>query len=77
MATVKKYRVGLIGAGLMGTVHARAYNENPMTQVVAAADSDPETLELFCERFDVPGYDSYEEMVRLSLIHISEPTSPY
>jgi predicted dehydrogenase len=76
MATAKKYRVGLIGAGLMGTVHARAYNENPMTQVVAAADSDPETLELFCERFDVPGYDSYEEMVRKEQVDIAAPVLP-
>ena len=72
-----KYRVGLIGCGLMGTVHARAYNENPMTEIVAAADPDPENLKLFCERFNLAsGYDSYDEMFRKEQIDIAAPVLP-
>ena len=62
-----RYRVGVIGYGNKGTQDARAYQLNPLTEVVAAADPDPENLELFCERFDVPGYSTYKvtEMSKL------------
>ena len=45
------YRIGVIGCGRKGTEHARAYVLNPRAEVVAAADSDPENLSLFGERF--------------------------
>ena len=41
-----KYRVGVIGCGRKGGSHARAYALNPLTEVVAFADTDPENLEL-------------------------------
>ena len=41
------YRVGVIGAGLKGTQHARAYQLDPRTEVVAVAEKDPEVLDLF------------------------------
>ena len=58
------YRVGVIGCGRKGTSHARAYALNPATEVVAAADTDAENLALFCERFGVPGYADYREMLQ-------------
>ena len=67
------YRVGVIGCGRKGTSHARAYDLNPATEVVAAADTDPENLELFCERFGVPGYADYGEMLRRESIDIAAP----
>ena len=72
-----KYRVGIIGCGRKGTGHARAYALNPKTQVVAAADTDPENLELFCERFNLEiGYSSYEEMLEKEDIDIAAPILP-
>ncbi len=71
-----KYRVGVIGGGRMGTHHARAYDLNPMTEVVAVADTDPENLELFCERFNVPGYSTYGEMFAKERIDIAAPVLP-
>ena len=61
--TEAKYRVGMIGIGRKGAQHARAYRIDPRTQIVAAADSDEENLEVFCKRFDVPGYTDYQEML--------------
>ena len=61
-----KYRVGLIGCGRKGGQHGRAYALNPLTEVVALADTDAENLELYSGFFGVPGYADY----RLSLIHI-------
>jgi predicted dehydrogenase len=43
---------------------------------VAGADTDPENLELFCKRFNVPGYSSYEEMLGKERIDIAAPILP-
>ena len=74
--TDTKYRVGLIGCGRKGTEHARGYRFHPLTEVVAAADTDPENLALFCERFDVPVYADYEEMLKKEQIQIAAPILP-
>ena len=70
------YRVGIIGGGRQGTVHARAYALHPRTEVVAVADTDSENLDLFCERFGVPGYSGYNEMLAKERIDISAPVLP-
>jgi len=70
------YRVGIIGCGRKGTSHARAYDLNPSTEIVAAADTDNENLELFCKRFGVPGYSNYKEMLRKEKIDIAVPILP-
>ncbi len=72
----KKYRVGVIGGGRMGTNWARGYHVHPRTELVAVTDSDPENLELFCKRFDVPGYSTYDEMFANEQIDISAPILP-
>ena len=71
-----KYRVGVIGCGRKGTQHALGYRAHPFTEVVAAADTDPENLALFCERFDVPGYGDYQEMLKKEQIDIAAPILP-
>ena len=71
-----KYRVGVIGCGRKGTVHARSYALNPLSKIVAGADTDPETLKLFCKRFGVPGYSDYREMIQKEKIDIAAPILP-
>ena len=71
-----KYRVGAVGCGRKGTEHARAYHLNPLTKVVAAADPDAENLALFCQRFNVPGYRDYHEMLRKEKIGIASVILP-
>ena len=76
-AATAKYRVGMIGCGLMGTHHASAYALNPMTEIVAAADPDSENLERLCERFNVRGrYSSYHDMLANERIDIAAPVLP-
>ena len=72
----KVYRVGAIGCGRKGTEHARAYALNPQAEVVAAADSDPQNLEIFCGRFNVPGYLDYHEMLLEEQIDIASAILP-
>ena len=71
-----KYRVGVIGCGRKGTQHARCYDLNPLSEVVAAADIDPDNLDLFCKRFGVKGYRDYREMLRKEKIDIAAPVLP-
>ncbi len=72
-----KYRVGMIGVGRKGTGHANGYAHNPLTEVVAAADPDPENLDLFCKRFNIQaGYSDYQEMLRKEDIDIAAPILP-
>ena len=70
------YRVGMIGVGRMGTNHARAYVVNPKTELVAAADRDPENLELFRRRFGVKVYDDYHDMLAAEDLDIAAPVLP-
>ena len=71
-----KYRVGMIGIGRKGAQHARAYRIDPRTQIVAAADTDEENLEIFCKRFGVPGYTDYKEMLAKENVAIAAPILP-
>ena len=68
--TDKVYRVAAIGCGRKGTEHARAYNLNQRSVVVAGADPDPENLDIFTKRFGVPGYADYNEMLRKENVDI-------
>ena len=70
------YRVGVIGCGLKGTQHTRAWNLTPGAEVVAAAETDPENADLFRKRFGVPVYDDYREMLRNESIDIAAPILP-
>ena len=76
MTTEPIYRVGIIGGGRQGTHHARGYHLHPRTEVAAVADTDPENLALFRERFGAPGYASYEEMLDKEALDISAPVLP-
>ena len=61
-----KYRIGFIGVGGMGIAnyHAREYQRDPRTEIVACCDIVPEAVEKFSERFGVPArYDDYETML--------------
>ena len=76
MTNERKYRVGLIGTGRKGNGHARGYEANPRTDLVAAADPDPSNLAIFLERFTVKPYDDYHEMLRMENIDIAAPILP-
>jgi predicted dehydrogenase len=71
-----KYRVGAIGIGRKGAQHARAYRIHPLTRIVAAADTDEENLEIFCRRFNIPGYADHREMLEKEEIDIAAPILP-
>jgi predicted dehydrogenase len=73
---MKKYRVGIIGCGRIGSLleedplrgkpctHAGAYHAHPRTRIVAGCDIDEKRLQVFGKKWKVRAlYESYQEML--------------
>ncbi len=71
----RKYRVGIIGGGRKGTSRARVRPQS-FDGGCRHSGSDPENLELFRGRFNVPGYSDYKEMLENERIDIAAPILP-
>lgn len=56
-------RVGVIGLGLMGSLHARVYSQMPNVRLTAIADVDKGRLERASRQFSVPGFSDYHELL--------------
>lgn len=56
-------RIGVIGAGMMGSMHASIAASLPNVALVAVADTNQKTLTEVSGKLGVPGYTSYEEML--------------
>ena len=56
-------RVAVIGLGPIGNRHARIYQENPLSELVAVCDRDPDRLAAATDALEVPGWMSAETML--------------
>lgn len=57
-------RIGLIGAGQIGTNHLRSYQDIPEARVVAVSDLFPEKVEAARKNFDIPdGYADFHDLL--------------
>lgn len=71
------HKVAIIGVGRKGTSHARAYALHPRCEVIAAADPDPQNLDLFQRRFGVSNvYSDYRDLLANERIDIAAPILP-
>lgn len=60
----ERYRVGILGCGRIAARHADAYTAIESTELVAAAEPDPEHRLKFDETYGVAGfYENYREML--------------
>jgi predicted dehydrogenase len=67
---MEKVRVGLIGAGFIGNIHAASFHQMPDAEVVAVAASRPETAEEFARTRGIPhAYGDFHEMIARDDIH--------
>lgn len=62
MTRVRRVRIALMGAGLIGREHARFVAGHPATALAAVADPAPEARAL-AESLAVPWFDDYERML--------------
>ena len=60
---MKKLRTGVIGTGMIGSLHARAYAEHDLSELTAVADVDPERAQAMGELYGVPWFGSAEELL--------------
>jgi predicted dehydrogenase len=61
---VKTYRVGLVGAGIMGKLHARIFQADPRCELVAVSDNDIARAQAFGAEFKIPAvFGSHQEML--------------
>ena len=61
----KEYRVGIVGCGGMGRSHAKAYDNNPTTKVVAVADVHQESAEKLASEHSISAvYTDYNQMFK-------------
>lgn len=68
-------RVGIVGAGIWGTVHARAYTQHPSADLVAVCDLDEGRARALAERYGpVKVFTSLDEMLEEGLDGISVTT---
>jgi len=68
-------KVGVIGLGRMGQQHVRIYSGLRRVQLVGVSDINPETGMRVAQRYDVPFYESTEELLsRVDAVSIVTPT---
>jgi len=61
----RKIRVGIIGAGQIGTKHMQRYRQMPDVELVAVSDLFPEKIEAAQKAFDIPhGYTDFADLLR-------------
>ena len=49
----KKFRFGILGCGMIASVHAEAILSLPDAELAGAADFNPEAAGRFCEKYGV------------------------
>ncbi len=70
-------KVGLIGCGGMGSVHARSWLElSDRVQLTAIADPQPEKAKEFCEKTGAKLYPSGEELLKNEQLDIADICVP-
>lgn len=71
----RKLRVGIIGCGGIGKVHASAYRILETGTIVAVCDNKEVRVAKMAERYDAKPYLDYKEMLNedLDMVHICTP----
>ena len=71
-------KVGIVGCGFMGRMHANVYSLLDNAQLVALVDRNPEKREKYAADFSVPAYETMHEMFEknpdLDVVDICLPT---
>jgi predicted dehydrogenase len=74
---MRKVKVGIVGLGIMGRVHARSYKSHPNAEVIAACDVDVEKAKAFAREFSITKiYTDFREMAEDAEIEAVSVTTP-
>ena len=74
--TMRRIKVGVVGVGHLGSIHARIYRELPAAQLVAISDINPRRLREVSRKAEVPGFVNYKKLFgKVEAASIAVPTS--
>ena len=70
-----KLRTAVIGAGKMGAIHAKVYNQLPESDLVAVVDTDEAKAQLLAEKYNCLGTTNCADVLdKVDAVTISTPT---
>ena len=70
-----KLRIGVIGVGHLGSIHARIYKELPNCSLEAVSDTNKTRLNEISQNLNVPGYPDYRELfTKVDAVSVAVPT---
>ncbi len=67
-------RIGLIGAGVMGSAHGRVVSESPRTKLAFVVDADAERAAVVGDRFGVPALTDLDSFADCDAVIVAAPT---
>ncbi|MBN2137224.1 MAG: Gfo/Idh/MocA family oxidoreductase [Sedimentisphaerales bacterium] len=71
----KRVRTAVVGAGKMGSIHAKVYNQLPQSELVAIVDTDIARARRLGEMYDCPSYSSCSDILdKVDAVTIATPT---
>src|SRR5262249_3634814 len=71
----RKVRVGLIGAGRMGQLHARLLSENPGVEFVGVVDADPAKGHSLAKKYRTQAFSQAKDLIgRAEAAIVAVPT---
>ena len=72
---MNKIRVGVVGVGHLGGLHAKIYQEIKNCSLIAVCDIDETRLNQISSAIDVRGYTNYKDLLdKVDAISIATPT---
>jgi len=74
---MKKVKIGVIGTGGMGQGHLTKIKEIPEAELTAICDIDPQITREISEKYEVPGFTNYEELLNSGLVEAVIVATPH
>ena len=72
---MNKIRIGVVGVGHLGSLHAKTYREIKNCSLVAVCDIDKIRLDQISSTLNVAGYTNYEELFdKVDAVSVAAPT---
>src|SRR3989338_5217812 len=72
---MKKLRVGVVGVGHLGSIHAKIYKEIPNCSLEAICDIDNDRLKALSSALNVPVFSDYRELFgKVDAVSVAVPT---
>lgn len=71
-----KPRIGVIGTGHLGSIHAKLYKEIPLCSLEAVCDTNPAVLNQISRSLNTPGFTDYRRLFdKVDAVSIAVPTN--